>query len=162
MRLARLNEKQLIRRGVAAPVARLVTAATHPVEHVTIFVQPVNPRWDFYIPSDADDVLGLWDDNADAYARWRRGGVTEYVLLYHDEPDHRLVARTEQGLLAELVRRYHDMLDWHDERASDRKVRAFADYVGFRHTDRLLDYLASDSGAGDFYEEFRSLFGNLE
>jgi hypothetical protein len=162
MRLALLGYEELIRRGFSEPVARFITAERHPVRHFDILVRPVDPGWDYYIPPGAEEVLGLWDQNADAYCRWRRRGVREFVVLHHDEPEHTLVAWTEQGLLAELVRQFHEMLDWADEAACLGQVRACADYVGFRHTDRLLDYLATDSETTDFLGEFRALFGSLK
>lgn len=162
MRLPLLDHEQLIRQGVSEPVARFITAQRHPIRHFDIFVQPINSRWDFYVPPEAEAVIGLWDLNADAYCRWQRGGAQEFVHLYHDEPDHTLVAWTEQGLLAELVRQYHEMLDWHDEAACLLAVQGCANYAGFRHTDRLIEYLATDSDITDFHEEFRSLFGRLE
>ena len=55
-------------------------------------------------------MIGLWQENADAYARWTRAGQQEFVRLYHDEPQHTLVAWTEQGLLAELARGYFEFL----------------------------------------------------
>jgi hypothetical protein len=162
MRLASLDYGQLIQRGVSAPVARFITAERHPIRNVGIFVRPIDPHWDYYIPPGAEDVLGLWDENADAYCRWMRAGLQEFVVLHHDDPEHTLVAWTEQGLLAELVRQYHEHLDWQNEASCLEQVRAFADYVGFRHTDRLVAYLASDSDTTDFLGEFRALFGSLQ
>jgi hypothetical protein len=162
MHLALLDHGQLIRRGVSEPVARFITAGHHPIRNFDIFVRPIDPHWDYYLPPGVEEVLGLWDQNADAYARWRRGGVQEFIILHHDDPDPTLVAWTEQGLLADLVRQYHEMLDWHDEAECLQHVQAFAEYVGFRHTDRLVGYLATESETSDFIGEFRSVFGRLE
>jgi hypothetical protein len=162
MRLAFLEYGQLIRRGVSEPVARFITAERHPISVFDIFVRPIDSCWDYYVPPEVEDVLGLWDQNADAYARWSRGGVQEFVILHHDAPYPTLVAWTEQGLLADLVRHYHEMLDWHDEAGCLRQVQVFADYVGFRYTDTLIKYLATESETSDFLDEFRSRFGSLQ
>jgi hypothetical protein len=130
MRLAMLDHEQLIRRGVTEPVAQFITAERHPVNHFDIFVRPINPQWDYYLPPGVEDVIGLWDQNADAYTRWRRAGVQEFIVLHHDAPYYTFVAWTEQGLLAELVRQYHEMLDWHDEGDCLGKVQTFANLSG--------------------------------
>lgn len=162
LHLPLLDFGQLIHHGVAESVARFVTAERHPIKNFAIFVRPINPSWDYYIPPGTKDVLGLWDENADAVCRWVRYGVQEFIVLHHDDPEHTLVAWTEQGLLAELVRNYHEHLDWHDEAHDLEQVRAFANYVGFHHTERLVNYMQTDSETTDFLTEFRNLFGSLQ
>jgi hypothetical protein len=162
MRLPRLDYGAFVGRGVSPPVARFLSAAKHPIPSLDILVRPLS-AWDYFIPPGVQDVVGLWDDNADAFVRWKRGGEIEYVLLAHDDPEPVLVAHTEQGLLADLTRRYHEMLDWSDEEAAEELVRQCAEYIGFRHVEPLLDYLAeSGDETGDFAEEFRGEFGSLE
>lgn len=161
MRLPPLGYDALIARGVSPPVARFVTAERHPIREFDIFVRPVYEGWDYNVPTDATDVIGLWDENADVFARWARDGRQEFVQLRHDDPDHTVVAWTEQGLLAELARQYFEFLDWHDVVADRRRYLAFADYTGFRHAAALESYLARDSHATDFHAEFRSLFGRV-
>jgi hypothetical protein len=156
-----LDYEELVRRGVSRPVARFTTAKQHPIENFDIFVRPVSETWDYNVPPDAREVVGLWDQNADAYARWVRNGATEFVLLHHDDPDYTLVAGTEQGLLAELARQYFEFLDWHDEAEAGRRFTAFTEYIGFRHGAALEQYLVADSDTADFHAEFRSLFGHL-
>jgi hypothetical protein len=117
--------------------------------------------WDYNVPADATDVIGLWDENADAYARWTRVGQQEFVHLYHDAPEHTVVAWSEQGFLADLARRYFEFLDWHDEAAARQRYVAFTEYIGFRHAAELETYMAEDSHTTDFFAEFSSLFGRL-
>ena len=54
------------------------------------------------------------------------------------------------------------MLNWDDEALCLAKVQAFADYVGFRHTAKLTEYLATTSEPSGFIAAFRSLFGSLQ
>ncbi len=161
MRLISLGHDQLVQRGVSASVARFLTARQHPIPEFDIFVRPVDEWWDYNIPANAADVVGLWDTNADAYARWTRAGQQEFVLLYHDGPEHTVVAWSEQGMLAELARQYFEFLDGHDEAADRRRYETFTAYIGFRHARLLESYLAVDAHVADFHEEFRSRFGRL-
>jgi hypothetical protein len=161
VQLTQLDYDALLNHGVSPELARLVTSAEHPIRDASIFVRPIHEQWDYNVPADASDVVGLWDENADATVRWTRGGQTEYVHLYHDEPEHSVVAWSEQGVLAELARRYFEFLDWHDEEADRRKYEAFAQYIGFRHAAALEAYLVVDSPTTDFLGDFRSRFGRL-
>ncbi len=161
MRLVPLEYDALVRHSVSPPIARFVTAKHHPIREFQIFVQPVEEIWDYNVPVDASDVIGLWGDNADVCARWTRAGQHEFVNLYHDDPEHTVVAWSEQGLLADLARRYFEFLGWHDEAASRTRYEAFCEYIGFRHAAALESYMAVDSHTTDFFAEFRSLFGRL-
>lgn len=161
MRLVPLDYGTLVRQGVSGPVARFITTKQHPIRNFDIFARPVSEIWDYNVPPDARDVIGLWDQNADAYVRWIRNGVIEFVVLHHDDPDYTLVAWTEQGLLAELTRQDFEFLDWHDETECRRWFAAFSEYIGFRHATALERYMATDSDTVDFHGEFRSLFGHL-
>jgi hypothetical protein len=162
MRLESLTFEELIREGVSEPVARFVTTEVHLIKNFDIFAAPINPGWDYAIPSGVDNVVGLWDRNADAYCRWIRHGRREFVLLYHDDPNYEVVAYSEQGLLAQLVRSYHESLNWSDESACEELVRGFADYVGFRYVNELLMYLETPQGTTDFHAAFLAVFGSLE
>mgnify|MGYP000095740096 CR=1 FL=1 len=161
MRLLPLDYEGFVRRGVSPPVARFITAKGHPIPHLNIFVKPISEVWEYSVPADATDVIGLWDENADVYVRWTRGGQQEFVQLYHDDPEFTVVAWTEQGLLAELARRYYEFLDWNDEVVCRKQFEAFTEYIGFRHSAALESYMAVDSDTTDFFAEFRSLFGRL-
>jgi hypothetical protein len=162
VRLVPLAYESLLMAGVSAPVARFITAKEHPIREFDIFVRPVYEGWDYQVPPGAGGVIGLWEQNADAYARWERGGQQEFVELYHDDPAHAVVAWTEQGLLAELTRQYFESLDWHDEAGDRLRYDRFTEYIGFRHSAELISYLAVESHpTTEFHEEFRSLFGRL-
>ena len=161
MRLAPLEYDALVRHGVSRPVARFVTAEHHPIREFKIFVRPVDEVWDYNVPADATDVIGLWNENSDAYARWTRAGQQEFVNLYHDDPEHTVVAWSEQGLLAELARRYFEFLGWHDETECRTRYEAFCESIGFRHAAALDSYMVLDSHMPDFFAEFQSLFGRL-
>lgn len=159
MRLPRLDYAAFVARGISPSMARFLTATKHPVPSLDILVRPISSNWDYRVPPGVEDVVGLWDENSDAYVRWKRSGQTEYVLLPHDDPEPELVARTEQGLLAELTRRCHEMLDWSNEDADASLVRQCAAYIGFRHVEPLLDYMAEGD---DDDLNFRAEFGDLE
>jgi hypothetical protein len=162
VRLVTLDYESLLQHGVSTPVARFVTATEHPIRDFDIFVRPVYEGWDYYVPPNAGRVIGLWDENADAYARWERSGQQEFVKLYHDDPEYTVVAWTEQGLLADLARKYFEFLNWHDEATDSVRYDRFAGYIGFRHSAELFKYLAAESHpTTDFLGEFRSLFGRL-
>ena len=158
MRLESLTYDAFVARGVSPAVARFITAANHPIPHFDIFVRPVYEGWDYNVPPTATDVVGLWDENADATVRWDRDGQREFVKLYHDDPAITVVAWTEQGLLADLARRYSESLDWHDEESDRRRFAEFVRYIGFRHGHDLDAYLAVESHDAD---DFRSRFGRL-
>src|SRR5437016_1848910 len=58
--------------------------------------------WACFVPNDVSSVYPLWSCNADVTALWMRRGRLEFVELYHDDPEPRFLARTEQGVLAQV------------------------------------------------------------
>lgn len=163
MVLTPLSYDELIEKGISAPVARFITAKTHPIEDFNIFVRPLGGPdrmggWDYHVPPGVEDVVGLWEDNADAYCRWRRRGRVEFVLLFHDDPEHELLAWTEQGLLAHLVRQYLEVYD-----GPEGGELAFVRYLGFRHMDKLEAFFDKwrEGSGGDWEEAFRDELGRL-
>lgn len=161
MRVPPQSYEELVARGVSPVIARFVTVGQHPIPNFDLFVRPIQEGWEYAIPADAVNVVGLWDENADAFARWTRGGELEFVQLYHDDSDHALIAWTEQGLLADLARRYYEFLNWHDEAGDRARYLAFCDYIGFQHAAALDAFLATGSQTEDFHVAFRSRFGRL-
>lgn len=158
MRLKQLTYEEFTAEGLSPTTARFLTASSHPIPNFDIFVRPVNPRWDYWSPDEVANVVGLWDENADPYCRWTRRGTIEFVHIYHDEPGFRVVAESEQGILAYLFEEYYEFVDWHNESEACQEVRKFGDYIGFKGTGelvRLLDYYARNSDR-EQYERSRA------
>ena len=126
-------------------------------------MRPVNSRWDYYIPADASNVIGLWDVNADPVCRWQRNGVVEFVWLFHDSDDVEVVATSEQALLGKLFLDYHEMESdpSTDPDEMDRKMRRFGSYIGFEGTEPLLRLLNEYPGDEKFDQEYAALLASL-
>lgn len=163
MILTPLGYDELIEKGISASLAHFITATGHPIEDFDIFVRPLRApdefcSWDYHVPPGVEDAVGLWEYNADVYCRWRRRGRIEFVLLFHDDPEHELLAWTEQGLLAHLVRQYLEVYD-----GPKGGELAFVEYVGFRHMDKLEAFFDrwTEGCGNDKWEEFRNELGRL-
>jgi hypothetical protein len=144
MRLLALTYEELVAHGVNAAFARVLTEPKRYHPDLTIMVGKTN--WDYFVPSNASEVVPLWDQNADSYVRWKRNGRTEFVRLYHDDPEWRLVAVSEQGVMCELWQSWVEFQD--DE---NDECRRFAEAIGFRHWEEALRLMESDD---EQYEEW--------
>ena len=91
------------------------------------------------LAADATDIVPLWDSNADSFVRWTRAGTIEYVWLFHDDPKWILIARSEQGVMAELWQQ------WAEFQESDEECLRFADAIGFRYAEEGLKIIENDS-----------------
>ena len=104
MRLHSLTFDELIANGISPKFARILTDPKSYHSDLDIILGKTD--WDYYVPADVTKVFPLWDTNADSVVRWNRNGMTEYVRLYHDDPEWRFLASSEQGnhgdALAEL------------------------------------------------------------
>ncbi len=140
MRLQTLTFDELVGRGVNRNFARiLVTPESY---HTDLDILVGRMDWDYVVPDDVTDVVPLWDTNADAFVRWKRKGVTEYVWLIHDDPDWILVAKSEQGIMAKLWQNWIEFQD-----SDDDDARRFAEAIGFHHHVDGLRILATDYDA---------------
>jgi len=142
MRLHSLTFDELKAAGVNAHLAQAIVNPNIIDPCLDIFIQDIN--WEYYISDDVESVVPLWSSNEDTYCRWRRNGETEYVLLFHDDPKFAILARTEQGLLAELYRQYWEFQDSGDDDVNDKKCRVFADAIGFEHREEADTLLLDD------------------
>src|SRR5262249_49911853 len=88
--------------------------------------------WACFVPKDVSGVYPLWTSNADVTALWMRRGRLEFVTLYHDDPEPRFLARTEQGLLVQLFLGLLESEDWHNPAQSLSRLQRMADVTGFR------------------------------
>ena len=100
MRLHSLPLDELIARGVTPSFARILADPESYHPDLSIHIGTTN--WDYFVPTDATDVVPLWDSSADSFVRWTRAGTTEYVWLFHDDPKWILIAHSEQGIMARL------------------------------------------------------------
>jgi hypothetical protein len=80
---------------------------------------------------------------------WVCDGRTEFVRLYHDDPQPQVLARNEQGLLADLFRALLESAE------PMENLRKLADLAGFRHMDELDQWHQKNGRAGDFQKRWR-------
>lgn len=139
MRLRSLTFDGLVAYGVDRRFARILSDPE--IYHADLSIIVGETNWDYSIPDGVTDVVPLWDVNADSLVRWNRNGRTEYVWLFHDDPNWTLIATSEQGIMARLWQ------DWIEFQDSDSEARRFADAIGFRHCDEGLALLDSDHDA---------------
>ncbi|NQT36598.1 MAG: hypothetical protein HQ581_03865 [Planctomycetes bacterium] len=151
MRLHSLTFDELTAYGVDPRFARILTDPDSYHPDLSIHVGKTN--WDYFIPANVTNVVPLWDSNADSFVRWNRNGSTEYVWLFHDDPNWTLIAASEQGIMAKLWQ------DWIEFQDSDDECRRFADAIGFRHCEEGLALLDNDYDA--FTKWMRELTDNV-
>ena len=137
MRIHSLPLDELIARGVSPSFARILCDPDSYHPNLSIHIGTTN--WDYFIPADATDIVPLWDSNADSFVRWTRAGTIEYVWLFHDDPKWILIARSEQGVMAELWQQ------WAEFQESDEECLRFADAIGFRYAEEGLKIIEKDS-----------------
>jgi hypothetical protein len=148
MQLRALTYDELTAHGVSAEFARILIDPESYDPSLSIFVGKTD--WDYFVPSGASNIVPLWDENADAIVRWNRDGRTEFVKLYHDDPEWRLIAVSEQGAMCELWR------GWIEFKDSDEECRRFAEAIGFRRWEEALKLHDTD------YDEFAAWAIQLE
>lgn len=69
----------------------------------------------YLLPDDVTEVVPLWSVEGDAYVRWNRDGVSQYTWVSHEGSDWNLIARSEQGILAELFAAWIEMEESEEE-----------------------------------------------
>jgi hypothetical protein len=158
MQLKILNFEEFVATELKPTTAHFLTATEYPIPHFNIFVRPVNFHRQYWVPEGVDNVIGLWDENADPFCRWIRNGTIEFVQIYHDETGFQVVANTEQGLLACLFEKYYEFLDWRAEDKAYQAAREFGTYIGFAATEGLLHLLDEYAchNDGNLYNQRRS------
>ncbi|MEZ6138730.1 MAG: hypothetical protein R3C53_27915 [Pirellulaceae bacterium] len=60
-------------------------------------------------------------------------------MLFHDDPNWILIARSEQGIMAKLWQ------EWAEFQESDEECQRFADAIGFRYCDNAFAIWDQDS-----------------
>ena len=145
-RLQSLNYGKLIAAGITASFASILTDPARYDRRLDILVGPID--WEYGIPTDAHTIVPLWGHNEDATIRWTRGDAQEFVRVYHDHPDWRFLARSEQGVMCNLWR------DWVEfSEASDDEAERFAMAIGFVHYAEALKLLESSHGQFPQWEQ---------
>lgn len=135
--LVSFSAEQLFERGLSSSFAKILAdpVGYHPELRFLIG----KTAWEYVVAADAEDIVPLWDDNADSYVRWTRHGHHEYVQLFHDDPEWVAVAQSEQGMMAVLWKRWCEV-DGRDE-------ADFARAIGFRHAEEASRLWQLDSDA---------------
>ena len=124
--------------------------------------EPQESGWACYIPEDVSAVYPLWTCNADVFAVWVREGRIEFVELYHDDQEPRLLARTEQGLLLQLFLSLLESEDWHDPAQSFARLQQLAEVTGFPHLRELNEWHERNGGTSDFRERWKRFVASLD
>jgi hypothetical protein len=124
--------------------------------------EPRGSGWPCHVPEDVDSVYALWTCNADVTAVWKRRGKLEFVKLYHDDPALTVVARTEQGLLADLFRQLLESEDWDDPDSALKRLRENAEVAGFKYLEELNEWHEQNGNAPDFSDRWRKFVAGLD
>jgi len=117
--------------------------------------EPRDSGWPCFIPEDVSAVYPLWTCNADVCAVWVREDRLEFVTLCHDDPEPRVLARNEQGLLADLFRCLLETGESLDN------LRKLAKVAGFRHMDELNQWQKKNGQASDFEKRWKRFVESL-
>ncbi len=117
--------------------------------------EPREFGWPCFIPEDVTAVYPLWTCNADVCAVWQREGQIEFVRLLHDDPTPALLARSEQGLLADL---FLPILETAEPLDNCRTLAAVA---GFRYLEELDQWRRKNGQASDFEQRWQRFVESL-
>lgn len=147
MHLKSLSYEELIDKGVSKSFARIISDPDSYHEDLSIYVGKTD--WDYFIPEEVTDVIPLWDSNADSFVRWQRNGMTEYVWLFHDDPEWSLIATSEQGVIAQLWE------NWVSSFEDEEEFKRFAEALGFLHYREAIKIW--DTGQNEFDDWKKSL-----
>jgi hypothetical protein len=153
--------QELLDLGLSPELVAFVFLDPKP-EPFRYWCEPRGRGWACYVPEDVSGVYPLWTCNADVIALWMRRGKLEFVELYHDEPGPHFLARTEQGLLAELFLHVSEAEDWQDPAQSLARLRQAADVAGFRHLDELNKWHEQNGNASDFQKRWEQFVASLD
>jgi hypothetical protein len=111
--------------------------------------------WTCNIPLECEAGYPLWSRNGDQTLLCAAPQRIYFVQGYHDDPQVTVVARTSQGLLADLF------IDSWEGEESDEALEEAARVCGFRFLGRVLGFCAGDR-SGDYDEERRRLVASVD
>lgn len=117
--------------------------------------------WACYVPEDVSAVYPLWTCNGDVTALWIRGGRQEFLKLYHDDPEFKLLGRTEQNVLLELFLSLYEAQDWHDAAQCLGRLQQLAEVAGFRYLRELHEWHSRHGSAPDFQDGWNRFVKSL-
>lgn len=110
---------------------------------------------DFMIPLYAKSVLPLYANGTGMVVRWLRADCWQFCSVNMEDTAYALLARSEQGLMAQILQQYEEMTMLSPEEAVENKGEweRLADIMGFKYA---AEY--REQGA-DFHEWALSLEG---
>jgi hypothetical protein len=117
---------------------------------------PADVPWLYATPDDVTDVYPLWNRDAEQCVLWIKNGERQFVWQYHDDPEHSVIARSEQGLLADLF------ITLYENEAEVDALRDAAVVVGFSHLDRMIAFCEAWGRSGDYSERHRRLIDEID
>jgi hypothetical protein len=117
--------------------------------------EPRDSGWPCFIPENVSALYPLWTCNADVSAVWVCAGRIEFVRLCHDDPEPVVVARSEQGFLADLFRALLETAEPLDN------LRKLAEVAGFRHMDALAQWQQKNGRARDYQKRWQRFVESL-
>jgi hypothetical protein len=142
-----LSKTELIQYGVDTNFADVLSDPNKYDKYLHITIGKTD--WDYFIPDGVSNIVPLWDVNADSFVRWERKEVTEFVWLFHDNPNCSLIAYTEQGIMAKL---YQSLTEFMEE----DECRKIGNAMGFKYVDDAENILKEN------WDSYESWMLNLE
>jgi hypothetical protein len=118
---------------------------------------PANVPWPYATPDDVTDIYPLWNRDAEQCVLWIKNGERQFVWRYHEHPEPELIARTEQGLLADLFTTLYE-----DQEIEVDALRGAADLVGFSQLDRVIAFCQTSGTSSDYSERHRRLIDQID
>jgi len=154
------TQQELIEQGLSSKFVEFVFLEPKPAGFRKLCDSRHN-GWPCFVPKDVSGVYPLWTCNGDVIGLWRRRGQQEFVRLRPQAPAPRVLARSEQGLLADLFRRLLEAQDWQGPARNLGRLRQLADVAGFHHLDALTAWHERNGGVDDFYERWERFLAAL-
>lgn len=137
MILSNFNYDSLIAAKVSPNLAKVLTNPNSFANNLDIIIG--NSKWDYCIPKDVTSVVPMYGGNSDMLVRWERLKKLEYAKIHHDGDDWRLIASSEQGLMAHILFNYYEMCDGDLE--SIEFVKQLSQTMGFVHLDTFWKWV---------------------
>lgn len=161
----RYKARELLDLGLSEPLVKFVMEEPR-TGIFTYWCEDKYGGWLCSIPTDVTAVYPLWSCNGDLTVLWVRNGNREFVRTYHDDPESRFLAFTEQGLLARLFHRVMESQDWNtpsEVADSEQVLMAAAKRLGFTYMQEFLDlYMQSDKDPDGYSQRIEKLILSID
>ncbi len=95
---------------------------------------PAANGWTCFVPDDAEVAHPLWSCNANQTLIFVSQGTVLYAKGSHESPTIDPIARTPQGLLADLF------IDLYEDETELTELEAAADFAGFRFLGDCIEF----------------------